>query len=37
MNVRQLDKKYFGREGESEDIIVGNSDDSYLIDSRGRK
>jgi 4-aminobutyrate aminotransferase-like enzyme len=37
MKVRQLDKKYFGRQGDSEDIVVGNSADSYLTDSRGRK
>jgi hypothetical protein len=23
MNLRQLDKKYFGRQGEPEDVIVG--------------
>ena len=37
MNLHQLDKKYFGREGEPEDVIVGNSADSYLTDARGRK
>src|SRR5690349_6852427 len=39
MNLRQLDKKYFGRGGggEPEDIIVGNSADSFLTDARGRK
>src|SRR3569623_3820520 len=37
MNLRQLDKKYFGRRGEPEDVIVGNSADSYLTDARGRK
>jgi acetylornithine/succinyldiaminopimelate/putrescine aminotransferase len=37
MNLRQLDKKHFGRQGEPEDIIVGNSADSYLTDARGRK
>ena len=37
MKLRQLDKKYFGRQGEAEDIIVGNSADSYLTDARGRK
>src|SRR6476620_5408610 len=37
MNLRQLDKKYFGRQGEPEDVIVGNSADSYLTDTRGRK
>src|SRR3569833_473410 len=37
MNLRQLDKKYFGRRGEPEDVIVGDSADSYLTDARGRK
>src|SRR5205085_108628 len=37
MNLRQLDKKYFGRQGEPQDVIVGNSADSYLTDARGRK
>src|SRR6476469_1223255 len=37
MNLRQLDKKYFGRQGEPEDVVVGNSADSYLTDARGRK
>ena len=37
MDLRQLDKKYFGRHGEPQDVIVGNSADSYLIDARGRK
>ena len=37
MDLRQLDKKHFGRHGEPEDVIVGNSADSYLIDARGRK
>src|SRR6478672_7840386 len=37
MNLRQLDKKHFGREGEPEDVVVGNSADSYLTDARGRK
>lgn len=37
MNLRQLDRKHFGRHGEPEDVIVGNSADSYLIDARGRK
>jgi adenosylmethionine-8-amino-7-oxononanoate aminotransferase len=36
-NLRQVDKKYFGRQGEAEDVIVGNSADSYLTDARGRK
>jgi len=25
MNLRQLDKKHFGRQNEPEDVIVGNS------------
>src|SRR4051812_14278118 len=37
MNVHQLDKKYFGRQGEPEDVIVGKSVDRYLTDARGRK
>src|SRR5258708_7289267 len=37
MNLRQLDKRYFGRQGEPEDVVVGNSADSYLTDARGRK
>jgi len=37
MNLRQLDKKYFGRQGEPQDVVVGNSADSYLTDARGRK
>ena len=37
MNLRQLDNKHFGRQGEPEDVVVGNSADSYLIDARGRK
>jgi acetylornithine/succinyldiaminopimelate/putrescine aminotransferase len=37
MKLRQLDEKYFGRHGEPEDLVVGNSSDSYLIDSRGRQ
>ena len=37
MDLRQLDKKYFGRQGEPEDVIVGGSADSYLTDARGRK
>src|SRR5687767_13738487 len=37
MNLRQLDKKHFGRQGEPEDVVVGNSADSYLTDARGRK
>jgi len=37
MNLRELDRKYFGRHGEPQDVVVGNSADSYLIDARGRK
>jgi hypothetical protein len=37
MTLRQLDKKHFGRQGEPQDVIVGNSADSYLTDARGRK
>src|SRR6185436_13503358 len=37
MNLRQLDKKYFGRQGEPRDVIVGGSADSYLTDTRGRR
>jgi acetylornithine/succinyldiaminopimelate/putrescine aminotransferase len=37
MDLRQLDRKYFGRQGEPKDLIVGGSADSYLIDTRGRK
>ena len=37
MNLRQLDRKYFGRQGDAKDVIVGGSADSYLTDTRGRK
>ena len=37
MKLRELDKKHFGRQGEPEDVVVGNSADSYLTDARGRK
>jgi 4-aminobutyrate aminotransferase-like enzyme len=37
MNLRELDRKYFGRHGEPKDVVVGNSADSHLIDTRGRK
>ena len=37
MKLNQLDRKYFGRQSAPEDVIVGNSADSYLIDARGRK
>jgi hypothetical protein len=36
MNVRQLDKRFFGRQGDAEDIVVAKSAASYLTDSRGR-
>jgi adenosylmethionine-8-amino-7-oxononanoate aminotransferase len=37
MNLRELDRKHFGRHGEPKDIVVRNSADSHLIDARGRK
>src|SRR4051794_10384875 len=37
MDLRVLDKKYFGRQGEPRDVVVGSSADSYLTDARGRK
>ena len=37
MNLRQLDKRHFGRQDEPEDVVVGNSADSHLTDARGRK
>lgn len=37
MNLRELDRKYFGRHGEPKDVVVGNSADSHLIDTRGRR
>ena len=37
MNLRELDRKHFGRHGDPQDVVVGNSADSYLIDTRGRK
>ena len=37
MDLRQLDKKYFGRRDAPKDVIVGHSNDSYLTDPRGRK
>ena len=37
MNLRQRDKKYVGRQGEPDDIVIGGSAGSYLTDSRGRK
>ena len=36
MNLRQRDKKYFGRQGPPRDVVVGNSADSYLTDARGQ-
>ena len=32
MDLRQLDKKYFGRQGDPEDVIVGSSADSKLLE-----
>jgi 4-aminobutyrate aminotransferase-like enzyme len=37
MDFRPRDKKYFGRQGEPEDVIAGGSAGSYLTDARGRK
>lgn len=37
MNLRELDRKYFGRQGDPKDVVVGDSADSYLIDARGRR
>ena len=37
MDLRRHDKKYFGRQGEPEDVVVGSSAESYLTDARGRK
>jgi adenosylmethionine-8-amino-7-oxononanoate aminotransferase len=37
VDLRQLDKKYFGRRDEPKDVIIGHSADSYLTDARGRK
>lgn len=37
MDLRQLDNKYFGRQGEPENFVVGNSAGSFLTDARGRK
>jgi 4-aminobutyrate aminotransferase-like enzyme len=37
MDLRQIDRKYFGRQGEPEDVVAGHSADSYLTDARGRK
>lgn len=37
MNLRQLDKKHFGRQADPEDLVVGHSEDSYLTDNRGRR
>ena len=36
MDLRQLDRKYFGRRDEPKDVVVGHSADSFLTDSRGR-
>jgi 4-aminobutyrate aminotransferase-like enzyme len=37
MQLREMDRKYFGREGEPKDVIVGDSSDSFLTDARGRR
>src|ERR1043166_7168503 len=37
MNLRQLDKKHFGRQNKPNDVIIGSSTDSYVINTRGRK
>jgi acetylornithine/succinyldiaminopimelate/putrescine aminotransferase len=37
MDLRQADKKYFGRQHEPRDVIVGHSENSRLTDTRGRE
>lgn len=37
MDLRQLDRKYFGRRDKPRDVIVGHSADSHLVDTRGRE
>ena len=37
LNLRQRDRKYFGRQGDAEDVVAGHAADSYLSDTRGRK
>jgi acetylornithine/succinyldiaminopimelate/putrescine aminotransferase len=37
MDLRQLDRMYFGRHGEPADVVVGSSADSHLTDTRGRR
>jgi 4-aminobutyrate aminotransferase-like enzyme len=37
MNLRQLDKKHFGRQRGPQDVIAGSSSEGYLRDARGRK
>lgn len=36
MDLRTLDRKFFGRQHEPRDVVVGHSADSHLTDSRGR-
>lgn len=37
MNLVRLDRKYSGRQSDPEDVVVGHSEASQLIDARGRK
>jgi 4-aminobutyrate aminotransferase-like enzyme len=37
MNLRQLDRKFLGRESEAEDLQVARAEGSYLYDARGRR
>ena len=37
MDLRQADERYFGRQHEPRDVIVGHSEDSRLTDTRGRE
>lgn len=37
MDLRQADRKYFGRQHAPRDVIVGHSADSRLTDTRGRE
>lgn len=37
MNLVRLDRKYFGRQSDAEDVAVGHAAASRLIDARGRK
>lgn len=36
MDLRRADRKYFGRQHEPRDVVVGHSADSHLTDTRGR-